>query len=72
MKRCRFTTSWGGVARCTEPAVRLGFCAFHFDCYRRGEIDLRGVIAERVTDQERRRVINFHALPKKTVPPSAA
>ena len=62
MERCRFTTSWGGVARCGEPADRLGFCRFHFECYRRGEIDLRGVISERVTDQERRRRINFHGL----------
>jgi hypothetical protein len=62
VERCRFTTSWGGVARCSDPACRLGFCRFHFDCYRRGEIDIRGVISERVTDQERRRQINFHGL----------
>ena len=72
MERCRFTTSWGGVARCSEPAYRLGFCRFHFDCYRRGEIDIRGVISERVTDQERRRQINFHGLPRESAMPSAA
>ncbi len=72
MERCRFTTSWGGVARCGAPQVRLGFCRFHFDCYRGGEIDVRGVISERVTDQERRRRINFHGLPEKSAAPSVA
>lgn len=62
MDRCRFVTSWGGVARCSEPAIRLGFCPFHFDCYRRGEIDERGIIAETLNDQERRRRINFHGV----------
>ena len=71
MERCRFTSSWGGVARCGEPADRLEFCRFHFDCYRRGEIDLRGVISERVTDQERRRQINFHGLRQESAPSSA-
>ena len=72
METCRFTTSWGGVGRCSDTADRLGFCDFHFDCYCRGEIDVRGVISERVTDQERRRQINFHGLPKNSAPPFAA
>ena len=72
MEWCRFTTSWGGVERCSEPVYRLGFCRFHFDCYRRGEIDIRGVISERVTDQERRRQINFHGLPGPSATLSAA
>jgi hypothetical protein len=72
MERCRFTTSWGGVARCADEAFRLGFCRFHFDCYRRGEIDIRGIISGAVTDQERRRQINFHGLPGSSATPSAA
>jgi hypothetical protein len=59
---CRFTTSWGGVVRCGEPAFREGFCRFHFECYARGEITERGLISERLDDQERRRAINFHAI----------
>lgn len=66
MERCRFTTSWGGVARCADAAYREGFCAFHFDCYRHGEITERGLISEALDDQERRRAINFHALPPET------
>ena len=72
MERCRFTSSWGGVARCPDPAERLGFCRFHFACYSAGEIDIRGVIAERVTDQTRRRVINYHGLETEGPRPFAA
>ena len=62
MDRCRFVSSWGGVARCGDPAYREGFCGFHYDCDLRGEIDDRGIISERLDDQGRRRTINFHAL----------
>lgn len=72
MERCRFTSSWGGVARCPEPAVRLGLCRFHFACYSAGEIDVRGVISERVTDQMRRREINYHGLETDRPRPFAA
>jgi hypothetical protein len=54
------------VARCREAAYRLGFCRFHHDCYRRGEIDIRGILSEKISDQERRRAINFHGLPNAT------
>lgn len=62
MDRCRFVSSWGGVARCADPAYHRGFCRFHFECYERGEITERGLISERLDNQERRRAINFHAL----------
>lgn len=62
MTTCRFVSSWGGVRRCGDPAEHLGFCRFHYDCYRNGEIDNRGVISERLSDQERRRTINFHGV----------
>ncbi|MFQ5877962.1 MAG: hypothetical protein ACE5JH_09800 [Acidobacteriota bacterium] len=60
MGHCRFVSSWGGVARCGDPVYRRGFCRFQYDCYRRGEITDRGVISERLSDQVRRRAINFH------------
>jgi hypothetical protein len=72
MERCRFTSSWGGVARCPDPAERLGFCRFHYECYGAGEIDFRGVISERVTDQTRRREINYHGLATGGTRPFAA
>ena len=48
--------------RCGEPALREGFCRFHYECYQRGEINAKGLISERLNDQERRREINFHAV----------
>jgi len=71
MERCRFTTSWGGVTRCGDPAWRNGFCRFHDDCYQRGEITERGLISERLSDQERRREINYHAIRTGTGPRAA-
>lgn len=59
---CKFITSFGGAARCQDPAYVLGFCAFHFDCYQRGEIDQEGRIADLLDDQRRRREINFHGV----------
>ncbi len=70
MERCRFVSSWGGVARCGDPAYREGYCRFHFECYQRREIDDRGIISETLTDQERRRAINFHALRAASGPPA--
>lgn len=71
MERCRFVTSWGGVARCAEEAFREGFCRFHFECYQRGEITARGLISESLDDQRRRRAINFHAIRTESDPRSA-
>jgi hypothetical protein len=71
MERCRFTTSWGGVVRCGDPAWRNGFCRFHDDCYQGGEITERGLISERLSDQERRRAINYHAIRTGTGPQAA-
>ena len=62
MKQCRFITSWGGVAHCGDEAFREGFCRFHFECYQNGEITERGLISDRLDDQQRRRAINFHAV----------
>jgi hypothetical protein len=68
MGHCRFVSSWGGVARCGQPAYRLGFCRFHYECYRRKEITDRGLISESISDQERRRRINFYGLPSGNEP----
>jgi len=71
MERCRFVTSWGGVVRCGDEAYHDNFCRFHFECYRHGEITERGLISERLDDQERRRAINFHAIRTSSGPQAA-
>jgi hypothetical protein len=60
--RCRFITSFGGAARCQDPAYLAGFCDFHFEAFERGEIDELGRISDRLDDQRRRREINFHGV----------
>lgn len=68
MKHCRFRTSHGGALFCEDPAYLEGFCRFHFDALQQGEINENGVINERLTDQIRRRAINYHGvrLPTET------
>jgi hypothetical protein len=67
---CRFITSFGGAAYCQDPPHLLGFCEFHFNCFERGEIDQAGRISDMLSDQLRRREINFHAveLPEEVKP----
>lgn len=60
--RCRFRSSYGGNQHCAEAVYHYGFCRFHFECYSRGEILANGQINEKLTDQVRRRAINFHGI----------
>jgi len=62
VKHCRFRTSFGGAAFCQDPVYLEGFCRFHFDALQRGEINELGVINELLTDQNRRREINYHGI----------
>jgi hypothetical protein len=68
LTHCRFRTSHGGASFCQDPVYLEGFCRFHFEALQRGEINERGVLNERLSDQERRREINYHgiALPRTT------
>jgi len=67
-EHCRFITSLGGVQPCTDPAYREGFCRFHFDAFLRGEVLPNGQISERLTDQHRRRNLNYHGVPIEADP----
>ena len=62
MKHCRFRTSFGGSQFCQEPVYLEGFCKFHFKALQKGEINEYGVINERLSDQNRRREINYYGL----------
>jgi hypothetical protein len=57
--RCRFRTSHG-LVYCSEPSYAEGFCRFHYECFLRGEVLPNGQINEMLTDQDRRRTINFY------------
>jgi hypothetical protein len=60
---CRFVTSLGGVVSCLDMPYREGFCRFHFDAFLRGEVLPNGQISERLTNQHRRRALNYHGIP---------
>ena len=64
---CRFRTSLGGSEFCQDTPYLEGFCRFHYDALKRGEINELGVINERLANQIRRREINFHGLTPKPV-----
>ena len=62
MQHCSFRTSHGGSQFCQDPIYLEGFCRFHFKALQVGEINERGVINEQLSDQIRRREINFHGI----------
>lgn len=62
MKHCAFRTSHGGSAFCQDPVYLEGFCRFHYVALQRGEINEYGVLNERLSDQARRREINYHGI----------
>ena len=68
MKHCLFRTSFGGVQYCQDRIYLEGFCKFHYQAFQNGEINELGVINESLSNQDRRREINFHgiSLPRGT------
>lgn len=67
MTHCRFRTSHGGARFCQDPVYLEGFCRFHHEALQRGEINDNGVLNERLSDQNRRREINFHGIDEPDV-----
>lgn len=63
MDHCRFRTSFGGSRYCRDAVYLEGFCRFHHAAFQRGELNEYGVINEKLSDQIRRREINFHGIP---------
>ena len=62
MTHCRFRTSHGGARFCQDAPYLEGCCKFHFGALQNGEINQHGVINELLTDQIRRREINFYGI----------
>lgn len=62
MSHCKFRTSYGGAWFCQDPEYLEGFCRFHFKAFQEGLINELGVLNEKLTDQIRRREINFHGI----------
>lgn len=68
MDHCRFRTSFGGSLFCQKEPYLEGFCRFHFEALQKGEINDHGVLNERLSDQARRRELNYYGirLPNET------
>lgn len=62
MACCRFRTSYGGALFCQDAPYMEGFCKFHFQALQDGEINELGVLNELLSNQDRRREINFHGI----------
>ncbi len=62
MRHCKFRTSYGGAMFCQDDVYLEGFCKFHYQALESGELNENGVINEKVSDQVRRREINFHGV----------
>ena len=62
MSHCRFRTSFGGAQFCQDDSYLEGFCRFHYKALQNGEINENGVLNERISDQKRRREINYHGI----------
>jgi hypothetical protein len=62
VEHCKFRTSFGGTDFCQDPRYLEGFCRFHYDALLQGDINEHGVINEHLSDQDRRREINFHGI----------
>jgi len=68
LDHCKFRTSYGGARFCQHPSYLEGYCEFHYRALQADEINEAGVINERLSDQDRRREINFHGIERSSAP----
>ena len=61
-ERCRYITSYDGVSRCEHAVHAQRFCRFHYTALLDGDITPEGYLADTLSDQIRRREINFHGI----------
>jgi hypothetical protein len=59
---CRYISTYDGVTRCRHGAYAQGFCRFHYAAYLAGEITEEGYLSDGLSDQVRRRAINYHGI----------
>lgn len=59
---CLYISTHDGVSRCTHRIYAQRFCRFHYRCYLNGEITQEGYLADTLSDQVRRREINYHGI----------
>ena len=65
--RCRYISSYDGVTRCSHGVYSQEFCRFHYEAYVAGEVTAEGYLVDTLSDQVRRRQINFHGVQPEAV-----
>ena len=61
-ENCRYISTYDGHSRCRDQVHAQGFCRFHYQAYVAGDITAEGYLADHLSDQSRRRAINFHGV----------
>jgi hypothetical protein len=59
---CRYISTYDGVSHCSHGAYAQGFCRFHYTAFLAGEISGEGYLSDNLSDQVRRRAINYHGI----------
>ena len=67
LTHCKFRTSFGGSLFCQHTPYLEGYCEFHYRALQADEINEYGVLNERLSDQNRRREINFYGIKRDPV-----
>jgi hypothetical protein len=62
LHRCRYISTYDGVTRCAHEVFAQRFCRFHYEAFLAGEVTAEGYLADTLSDQVRRRQINFHGV----------
>lgn len=60
--RCRYISSYDGVSRCSHEVFAQRFCRYHYRAYLERAITEEGHLVDTLSDQVRRRQINFHGI----------
>ena len=64
---CRYISTYDGATRCRHEPYGQGFCRFHYTAYLAGEITEEGYLSDALSDQVRRRAINYHGIQPEAV-----
>ena len=66
-QNCRYISTYDGVTRCCHAAHAQGFCRFHYTAFLAGEITPEGYLSDDLSDQVRRRALNYHGIQPEAV-----
>ena len=66
-QRCGYISTYDGVMRCSHPVLAQGFCRYHYQALQSGEITPEGYLSDSLSDQVRRREINYFGVQPEAV-----